>query len=164
MFLSPVCGRSPLPEAYDIQNEITPLLNSVLTNKQTNAFTVNSRLADISLLPTPRQYGQLLNASAKISNIWPKQTPAITNSGDYGLTDTSLGPDGTILLFLLSLTDIIQHLGQHLVELSQIIIYFFLFLCSSLSLWLKSEHSDSCLTWYFHETAVFTCKKQSGCT
>ena len=39
-----------------------------------------------------------------------------------------------------------------LAELSQFIIYFFLFLSSSLSLWLKSEHSDSLLTWSFCET------------
>ena len=51
-----------------------------------------------------------------------------------------------------------------LAELSQIIIHFFLFLSSSLSLWLKSEHSDSRLTWSFHETTVLTCKKQSWCT
>ena len=51
-----------------------------------------------------------------------------------------------------------------LTELSQIIIHFFLFLSSSLSLWLKSEHSDSRLTWSFHETTVLTCKKQSWCT
>ena len=84
-----------------------------------------------------------------------------------------------LLLFTLNihcytLFDIIQHFkilqhfttfcGNILVELSQIITYFFLFLCSSLSLWLKSEHPDSCLTWYFYETTVFTCKKQSGCT
>ena len=33
--------------------------------------------------------------------------------------------------------------GNIVVELSQVIIYFFLFLCSSLSLWLKSEHPDT---------------------
>ena len=43
-----------------------------------------------------------------------------------------------------------------LAELSQFIIYFFLFLSSSLSLWLKSEHSDSLLRWSFYKTTVLT--------
>ena len=41
-----------------------------------------------------------------------------------------------------------------LAELFQIIIYFFLLLSSSLSLRLKSEQSDSRLTWSFYETTV----------
>ena len=43
-----------------------------------------------------------------------------------------------------------------LAVLSQFIIYFFLFLSSSLSRWLKSEHSDSLLLWSFYETTVLT--------
>ena len=31
--------------------------------------------------------------------IWLEQTPPITESRYYGLTDTSLSPDSTILLF-----------------------------------------------------------------
>ena len=46
-----------------------------------------------------------------------------------------------------------------LAELFQIIIYLFLFFSSSLSLRLKSEQSDSRLTWSFRETTVLTCKK-----
>ena len=45
-----------------------------------------------------------------------------------------------------------------LVELSQIVIYFFLSFSSSLSLWLKS--AESRLTWSSYETIVLTCKKQ----
>ena len=41
-----------------------------------------------------------------------------------------------------------------LAELFQIIVYFFLFFSSSLSLWLKSDHSDSRLTWSFYETTT----------
>ena len=53
-------------------------------NKQTKAFTVNSRLADISLLPTPCQYRQLLNAGRKFQTFdWNKlplsQALAITD-------------------------------------------------------------------------------------
>ena len=42
---------------------------------------------------------QVLNPHAKITDIWLEQTPAITDLRCYGLTDTSLGPDSTILLF-----------------------------------------------------------------
>ena len=66
-----------------------------------------------------------------------------TNSQHYGLTDTSQSGYQSAPFDILA-------------ELSQFIIYFFLFLSSSLSLWLKSEHSDSLLTWSFYETTVLT--------
>ena len=40
---------------------------------------------------------------AKVTDVWLKQTPAITDSCHYELTDTLLSPDDTILLFFLSL-------------------------------------------------------------
>ena len=103
-------------------------------------------------------------SAAKITDIWLKQTPIITDSRYYGLTDTFLGLDSTILLFYSRYNGHQSAFLDILAELSQIIIYFFLFFSSSLSLWLKSELSDSRLTWSFYETTILTCKKQSRCT
>ena len=36
---------------------------------------------------------------AKVTEVWLKQTPVITDSRYYGLTDTLFSPDNTILLF-----------------------------------------------------------------
>ena len=40
---------------------------------------------------------------AKVTDVWLKQTPALTDSRYYGVTDTLFSPDDTILLFWLSL-------------------------------------------------------------
>ena len=100
---------------------------------------------------------------AEITDRWLKQSPGITDSRYYGLTDTSVGPDSTTVSTILYCSNSRYNGHQSapcdiLEEFSQVIIYFFLFFS------LKSEHSDSRLTWSFHETTVLTCKKQSWCT
>ena len=121
-----------------IQKKITPLLNFVLTNKHR---LLQSTLA----LRASLYYRHRANTDScwipgeNFRRLTETNSRLITNSRDYGLQSTSC--------------------GNILVELSQIIIYFFLFLCSSLSPWLKSKHSDFCLTSYLYETTVLTCKK-----
>ena len=67
-------------------------------------------------LRTPRYYGHsAITDSSKIpgERFRLKQTPAITDSRYYGLTDTLFGPNVTILLsvFPLVIADTEQHLG-----------------------------------------------------
>ena len=100
---------------------------------------------------------------AEITDRWLKQSPGITDSRYYGLTDTSVGPDSTTVSTILYCSNSRYNGHQSapcdiLEELSQVLIYFFLFFS------LKSEHSDSRLTWSFYETTVITCKRQSWCT
>ena len=99
---------------------------------------------------------------AEITDRWLKQSPGITDSRYYGLTDTSVGPDSTTVSTILYCSNSRYNGHQSapcdiLKELSQVLIYLFLFS-------LKSEHSDSRLTWSFYETTVLTCKRQSWCT
>ena len=118
-------------------------------------LSVNVMLQSTLALWTPCYYWHPGNmdscwiAGEKLQTFWLKQTPAITDLRTPLLVPTSQ-----------------LYCSCHiLAELSQIIIYFFLFLSSCLSLiWLKSKHSDSLLTWSFYETTVLTCKKQSWCT
>jgi len=59
-------------------------------------ITVNSRLAHTSLLRTAAK------SPAKVTEVWLKYTPAITDSRCYGPMDTLFGPNVTISLFSLS--------------------------------------------------------------
>ena len=60
--------------------------------------TVNSHLADTSLLQDTPLIRTAAKSPAKVTDVWLKQTPAIMDSRCYELTDT-FSPDGTILLF-----------------------------------------------------------------
>ena len=67
--------------------------------------TVNSRLADTSLLRTAAK------SPAKVTDVLLKQTPAIMDSRYYGLTDTGFGPDVIIVIvFTLVTADTERHL------------------------------------------------------
>ena len=90
----------------------------------------------LAIMDTPKNTDSCWIPDKKLQTFWLKQTPNITDLQTPLLVPTRI----SISTF------------WHLAELSQFIIYFFLFLSSSLSLWLKSEHSDSLLTWSFCET------------
>ena len=66
-------------------------------------FTVNSHLVDTSLFMDIPLIHTAAKSLAKITDIWLKQTPTIMDSCYYRLTDTSLGPDSSIILFSISL-------------------------------------------------------------
>ena len=123
-------------------------LIELCSDKQEKAFTVNLRprrhlfITDTPLIRTAAE------SAAKISD-WKK----LPLSQTFAITDLQTPLSVPTAQFYCSCSRYNGHqstsCGNILVELSQIIIYFFLFLCSSLSLWLKSEHPYSCLTWYF---------------
>ena len=122
--------------------------------------TVNSHLA----ITNTRQNKTAAESPEKITDIWLKQIQLLLT---LAITDLQTPLSVPTAQFYCSNSPYNGHQSASfdiLAELSQIIIHFFLFLSSSLSLWLKSEHSDSRLTWSFHETTVLTCKKQSWCT
>ena len=123
--------------------KITPLLNSVVTNKQRLLQSTLALWASL-YYRHPANTDSCWMPGENFRRLTETNSRLFTNSRDYGHQSTSC--------------------GNILVELSQNIIYFFLFLCSSLSPWLKSGHSDFCLTSCLYETTVLTCKKQSGCT
>ena len=50
-------------------------------------------IMDTPLIPTAAK------SPAKVADVWLKQTPTITDSRYYGLTDTLFSPEDTILLF-----------------------------------------------------------------
>ena len=123
--------------------------------------TVNSRLADTSLLRTPRKYGQPLNPRRKLQTFDWNKLPLLRT---LAITDLRT-PLGFNCQFYCSNSRYNGHPSVSfdiLTELSQNL--FLLIFSSSLLLWLKSEHFDSRLTWSFYETTIGTCKKQSWCT
>ena len=116
--------------------------------------TTRSKVQSTLALRTPCYYGHPANADS----CW------IPGENYRHLTETNLTKPLSVptVQFYCSNSRYNGHQSASfdiLAELSQNIIYFFLFFSSCLPLWLKSEQSDSRLTWSFYETTVLTLKK-----